>query len=222
VPQIITETNATKNASVAFKAFAEILHLNAKAGNAFSDSLKQVTQATMQAAIGAAMYGQNAAKAAELALKAALTSIAEEAAVRAVFALATYFVDLATYQYQAAALQLTAAELYGSIAVVSGLAGAALPGGGGGGSRASGGSSANTGGNQSSYGGAPGAGGGGGGGAGGGGGSKGPTIIWHQYGPTGNMADFARTLAGVQNTMVGQGQIKIVASNALTNGPKQT
>jgi hypothetical protein len=62
----------------------------------------------------------------------------------------------------------------------------------------------------------------GGGAAGPGSGGAKPTIIWHQYGPTGNMADFARTLAGVQNALVGSGQIKVVATNALTNGAKLT
>jgi hypothetical protein len=112
----------------------------------------------------------------------------------------------------AAALHFEAAAQY---ALVAG-------GGGGGGSsggRTAGESGANTGGNQSSYTGGPS---GGARGGGGGGSGHGPTIIWHQYDPTGNMADFARTLAGVQNQLVGSGQIKVVATNALTNGPKQT
>jgi hypothetical protein len=88
---------------------------------------------------------------------------------------------------------------------------------------ATGGASSATGGNQSSYGGAPG---GGAGGGGAGAGSKGATIIWQQTGPIGNcptcMANFARTLAGVQNALVGSGQLKIVATTAITKGPTQT
>jgi hypothetical protein len=88
---------------------------------------------------------------------------------------------------------------------------------------ATGGASSATGGNQSIYTGAPG---GGGGEKGAGGGSKGSTIIWQQTGPIGNcptcMANFARTLAGVQNALVGSGQLKIVATTAITKGPTQT
>jgi hypothetical protein len=110
----------------------------------------------------------------------------------------------------AAALHFEAAAQYG---LMAGSGGGSRSGGGGGG----GGSSDRYGaGGSSGSSRAPGA---GSGGAGAGGGNA--TIIWHQYGPTGNMADFARTLAGVQNALVGQGQIKIVATNALRNGAKQ-
>lgn len=84
-------------------------------------------------------------------------------------------------------------------------------------------SSGGAGGNQSSYGDSPGSGGGGSGTGGGGGGGRGPTIVWNQNGPmVGTMADLARTLVGVQNALVGSGQLKVIATNALTNGPKQT
>jgi adenylate cyclase class IV len=205
---------ATKNLSV--KQLEEINVLGK-----FTVALNQELAATRN--VGKAMKAVLAEQISELA-----AYLAKEADMKALEQAAKAAACFADQDYAGGAKHLAAAAAWvalgGAVSYAGGAAAGALTGGGGGGgagSRASGGSSANTGGNQSSYGGAPGAG-GGGGGAGGGGGSKGPTIIWHQYGPTGNMADFARTLAQVQNTMVGQGQIKIVATNALTNGAKQT
>jgi len=82
----------------------------------------------------------------------------------------------------------------------------------------SGGGDGVLGGSQSSYGGGPGSGGSSGPGSG-----RGPTIVWNQYGPmVGTMQDLARTLVGVTNQMAQSGQLKVVATTALTNGPKQT
>lgn len=101
----------------------------AQKGKLATESFDALGGATLRAGIAAAIYGENAGKAALQALKAALASIAEEAAVRAVFSLATYFIDMATYQYVAAGQALTAAELFGSIAAVSGIGAAAIPSG---------------------------------------------------------------------------------------------
>jgi hypothetical protein len=74
-------------------------------------------------------------------------------------------------------------------------------------------------GSQASYTGGP----GGGGGRAPGSSGREPTIIWTQYGPLGgNLQDFARTLVGVQNQLAQSGRLKVVATTALTNGPKLT
>jgi uncharacterized membrane protein YgcG len=109
----------------------------------------------------------------------------------------------------AAALHFEAAAQYGIMA------------GTGGGSRSGGAGSG--GGSSDRYG----AGGGGGSSTTGGGaagpGSHGPTIIWHQIGPmVGTMQDLARTLTSVTNQLAQSGQLKVVATTALTNGPKVT
>jgi len=96
---------------------------------------------------------------------------------------------------------------------------AMMGGGGGGGSRSAGGSS----GSQSRYG----VGGGGGGSTGIGpaqpGGGHGPTIILNTYGPVvGSWADAGKAMANVLSQLAQTGQVKLVATTALTNGPKIT
>jgi hypothetical protein len=185
------------------------------------DSFHQFESATISAGVAAAIYGENVGQAMLKALKATLTSIAEQAAVQSIFSLATYFIDMATYQYAAAAHALTAAELFGSIAVASGVAGAVIPGGGGG--VGGGGGSASIGGNQSRYGVGDGSSGGGVRGPAQPGGGHGPTIIVNQYGPVvGTWAQAGKAIANVLNQLTQTGQVKLVATNALTSGPKIT
>ncbi len=97
---------------------------------------------------------------------------------------------------------------------------AMMGGGGGGGSRSVGGGSS---GSQSRYG----VGGGGGGSTGIGpaqpGGGRGPLVIWNQYGPAGsNMKAFGVMVGNTLSQLTRTGQVKLVATTALTNGPKIT
>lgn len=98
LPQIHEQTAAVKQASEAYRGMQEILHLNAQTGDVVGASMKAVAGATMEAGISAAIYGENAGKALLQTLKATLASISEESAVKAIFSLATYFIDMATYQ----------------------------------------------------------------------------------------------------------------------------
>ena len=141
---------------------------------------------------------------------AAILTYKERAIVESVYYAAKSVAAFAAQDYWAGAEYALASGLFAEAAGTA--------------SKASGsaGGSGNTGGNQSTYGGAPGGGGSGPGGGGGGGKGGSPTIIWHQYGPTGNMADFARTLAGVQNAMVNSGQIKVVATVSTSKGGNLT
>lgn len=172
-------------------------------------------------AVGRAMQSDVAAQSEQLAagLAGMIAGRKAQAAVEAVWETAQGIKSLAEGIWGVAGpnpAAIVAAGLHfeaaAQFAIIAGSGGGKTGGGGGGGG------SSTTGGNQSSYTGGP------GGGGGGGGGGKSPTFIlnWHQFGPPGNMADFARTLAAVQNQLVGTGQIKVVATNALTNGPKQT
>ena len=225
---MVSLANATLEANHSWTQNTSVMEQAAAAAKKYKDQEMQILGVMNQELAATRNIGKALKATLDDELKSLADYLAKEADMKAVEQIGFAASCFAAQDYVGGAEHLAAAAAWAALGGAVSYAGGAMSGGGGGagaGSRASGGSSANTGGNQSSYGGAPGAGGGGGGaggGAGGGGGSKGPTIIWHQYGPTGNMADFARTLAGVQNAMVGQGQIKIVATNALTNGPKQT
>ncbi len=141
---------------------------------------------------------------------AAILTYKERAIVESVYYAAKSVAAFAAQDYWAGAEYALASGLFAEAAGTA--------------SKASGsaGGSGNTGGNQSTLGGGPGGGASGPGGGGGGGKGGSPTIIWHQYGPTGNMADFARTLAGVQNAMVNSGQIKVVATVSTSKGGNLT
>ncbi len=97
------------------------------------------------AGIAAAIYGENVGQAMERAAKAALASIAEQAGVNALNALAQglWFLAQAIFfgdpdAAVAAATDFEAAAEWGAIAGVAGAAAAAMPGGGGGGRGAAG------------------------------------------------------------------------------------
>lgn len=95
-----------------------------------SASLDKMAGATIQAGVAAAMSGQSIGKAMEQALKATLTSIASEAAVRALYNVALGFYYLAIQAYPQADLAFDSAAFFGAVAAVTGVAGAAIPGGG--------------------------------------------------------------------------------------------
>ena len=104
------------------------------------DAFMETGDATTQAGIAAAIYGENTGKAMEKAAKAALASIAEQAGVSALNALAQglWFLAQAIFfgdpdAAAAAATDFEAAAEWGAIAGVAGAAAAAMPRGGGGG-----------------------------------------------------------------------------------------
>ena len=80
----------------------------------------------------AVVYGDSIGKAMERAAKAVLASLAEQAAVKALYSLATYFLDIAIHDPKGAVAALTAAEMFGAVAVGAGAVAAAIPGGHGG------------------------------------------------------------------------------------------
>jgi len=103
------------------------------------DAFMATGDATVKAGIAAAIYGENTGKAMEQAAKAALASIAEQAGVNALNALAQglWFLAQAIFfgdpdAAAAAATDFEAAAEWGAIAGVAGAAGAAMPSGGGG------------------------------------------------------------------------------------------
>jgi hypothetical protein len=102
------------------------------AGEAFMATGDAMTAA----GIAAAIYGENVGKAMEKAAKAALASIAEQAGVNALNALAQglWFLAQAIFfgdpdAAAAAAADFEAAAEWGAVAAVAGAAGAAIPGG---------------------------------------------------------------------------------------------
>jgi len=100
------------------------------------DAFLGTSDAMTAAGIAAAIYGDNVGKAMEKAAKAALASIAEQAGVNALNALAQglWFLAQAIFfddpdAAAAAATDFEAAAEWGAIAGVAGAAGAAIPGG---------------------------------------------------------------------------------------------
>jgi hypothetical protein len=100
------------------------------------DAFMGTSDAMTAAGIAAAIYGENVGKAMEKAAKAALASIAEQAGVNALNALAQglWFLAQAIFfgdpdAAAAAATDFEAAAEWGAIAAVAGAAGAAVPGG---------------------------------------------------------------------------------------------
>ncbi len=101
-----------------------------------SDAFMGTGDAMTAAGIAAAIYGENVSKAMERAAKAALASIAEQAGVNALNALAQglWFLAQAIFfgdpgAAAAAASDFEAAAEWGAVAGVAGAAGAAIPGG---------------------------------------------------------------------------------------------
>jgi len=209
VPQITTEANATRHLTAVYSDYLLVKQDVLKVGRAFTQALKVEVDAVNNDMLGSMKNLAAGAIALTGSQKAA-------AAFKVGYEIAEGIACLASGTWPPNPAALIASGLHFEAATQYALTSGGGGGRAGGGSTATG-SSANTGGNQSRYGGGP-----GGGGPGGGSGGLNMTLNWHQYGPTGNMADFARTLSAVQSTLVGQGQIKLVASNALTNGPKQT
>ena len=108
-----------------------------------ADAFLGTSDAITAAGIAASIYGENVSKAMEKAAKAALASIAEQAGVNALNALAQGLWFLAQSIFfadpdaaAAAATDFEAAAEWGAIAGVAGAAGAAISGGRGGGSGA--------------------------------------------------------------------------------------
>jgi hypothetical protein len=114
------------------------------------ESLKEMAQDTFaQMAAGEAgaithalIYAKASKASMEEVAKATLASLAEQAAVKAIFSLADGYADLAVFNYVGASAAFTAAELYGSVAAAATIAGRVIPSaqGGGGASAAGGGS----------------------------------------------------------------------------------
>jgi hypothetical protein len=109
------------------------------------DAFMETGDAMTKAGIAAAIYGQNVGKAMEQAAKSAIASIAEQAGVNALNALAQgiwflaqsiFFGDPAAAA--AAVADFEAAAEWGAIAGVAGAAAATMPSGGGGGRGAAG------------------------------------------------------------------------------------
>ncbi len=215
VPQMVLATNATVHLTQASTLYIGVLQRIHQEAQHAKQALGDMAAATVQAGVAAAISGQNIGKAMEQSLKATLSSIASEAAVRALYNVGLGIYYEAIQDYPDADLAFSAAEVFGAIGVASGVAAAAIPGGGGGGGRGS-----TAGGNQSSYGGSPGS---GGPGSGGGSGSRGPNIVMNMYGPlAGSYQDLAKALTPVFNQLGSSGQLRLTAYNALTNGAKQT
>ena len=125
------------------------------------DAFMGTGDAMTAAGIAAAIYGENTGKAMEKAAKSALASIAEQAGVSALNALAQglWFLAQAIFfgdpdAAAAAATDFEAAAEWGAIAGVAGAAAAAMPSGGGGGRGAAG---SRPGGSEGGYGGGGGA-----------------------------------------------------------------
>jgi hypothetical protein len=105
-----------------------------------NQGMLQMADATMKAGFAAAMYGESIGRAMEKAAKAALASIAEQAGVNALNALAygAWYLAQAIFGFgdpnaaAAAGLAFEAAAEWGAIAGVAGAAAAAMPSGGGG------------------------------------------------------------------------------------------
>jgi hypothetical protein len=125
------------------------------------DAFMETGDAMTAAGIAAAIYGENTGKAMEKAAKSALASIAEQAGVSALNALAQglWFLAQAIFfgdpeAAAAAATDFEAAAEWGAIAGIAGAAAAAMPSGGGGGRGAAG---SRPGGSEGGYGGGGGA-----------------------------------------------------------------
>jgi hypothetical protein len=144
--ELVVEGKLTE-AEAKSMATANGVVLGAKRAGASLQDLKQdflgVADATAAAGIAAAIYGKNVGQAMEQAAKATLASIAEQAGVSALNALAQglWFLAQAIFfgdpdAAAAAATDFEAAAAWGAIGGVAGAAAAAIPGGGGGGASA--------------------------------------------------------------------------------------
>ncbi len=108
-------------------AIAPLIDLREEAASAFSG----LAQGMIQSAAAALIYGDSIGASLLRAAKSVLASIAAEAAVKSVFQLAEGYANAAAFQFEAAALNFTAAKTYGAIAGVSLAAGIGLRGLGG-------------------------------------------------------------------------------------------
>jgi hypothetical protein len=106
------------------------------------DTFGQMAQGEAAGITHAFIYGKSVKAAMEEAAKATGASLAEQAAIKALFSLAEGFLDIGERDYPGASAAFTAAALYGSVAAAATVAGRAIPNapGGAGASAAGGGS----------------------------------------------------------------------------------
>jgi hypothetical protein len=89
-------------------------------------SAGKLGEAQIAAAFAAAAAGENAGEAMQKALKASLMGLAQESAIKALYATATGLFQLATLN-PAAATTLTSAAMFAGVAVAAGVGGALIP-----------------------------------------------------------------------------------------------
>ena len=89
-------------------------------------SAGKLGEAQIAAAFAAAAAGENAGEAMQKALKASLMALAQESAIKALYATATGLFQLATLN-PAAAATLTSAAMFAGVAVAAGVGGALIP-----------------------------------------------------------------------------------------------
>jgi hypothetical protein len=94
--------------------------------DALTGAAKGLGDGLVSAGLAAAFAGENIGAALQKQLAASLQALAIESAQKALFALATGFFQLATYQAPAAAASFTSAAIFGAVAVGAGLASAAI------------------------------------------------------------------------------------------------
>lgn len=130
--------------------------------DALAASAKGLGDGLVSAGLAAAFAGENIGAALQKQLAASLQALAIESAQKSLFALATGFMQLATYQYPQAAASFTSAAIFGAVAIGAGVASAAIApsaapaaAGGGAGERASGVSPGGAGGSGGGSGGGP-------------------------------------------------------------------
>ena len=124
---LAAQTGALQRQRAAQRAVtAEVDKIKTDRTDALAASAKGLGDGLVSAGLAAAFAGENIGAALQKQLAASLQALAIESAQKSLFALATGFMQLATYQYPQAAASFTSAAIFGAVAIGAGVASAAI------------------------------------------------------------------------------------------------
>ena len=124
---LAAQTGALQRQRAAQRAVnAETEKIKTDRVDALTGAAKGLGDGLVSAGLAAAFAGENIGAALQKQLAASLQTLAIESAQKALFALATGFFQLATYQAPAAAASFTSAAIFGAVAIGAGVASAAI------------------------------------------------------------------------------------------------
>jgi hypothetical protein len=121
------QTGALQRQRAAQRAVtAEVDKIKTDRVDALTGAAKGLSDGLVSAGVAAVIAGESVGAALQKQLAASLQALAIESAQKALFALATGFFQLATYQAPAAAASFTSAAIFGAVAVGAGAVSAAI------------------------------------------------------------------------------------------------